>query len=80
MLRLLLLALMRPVIVANLVAWPLAFLAMQRWLSGFDDRIGLSPLYFVGVSVLAMAIAAATVVGQAWRIARSEPARALRYE
>lgn len=79
-LRVLLLALMRPVIVANLVAWPLASVAMQRWLSGFDDRIGLSAFYFVGVSLLAIVIAAATVVGQAWRIARSEPARALRYE
>lgn len=79
-LRLLLLTLMRPVVIATLVAWPLAYEAMQRWLSGFDDRIPLSPLYFIGVSLLALGIAAATVIGQAWRVARSEPARALRYE
>ena len=79
-LRLLLLTLMRPVVVATLIAWPLAYVAMQRWLSGFDDRIALSPLYFLGVSVVALGIAAGTVVGQSWRVARAEPARALRYE
>ena len=79
-LRLLLLALMRPVIVANVIAWPIAWFAMRRWLSGFDDSIALSPGYFVGASLAAVAIAVATIVGQAWRVARSEPARALRYE
>ncbi len=79
-LRLLIGQFMRPVILANLVAWPLAYVAMQRWLGGFDDRIALSPLFFVGASLAAVLIAAATVFGQAWRVARAEPARALRHE
>jgi putative ABC transport system permease protein len=53
---------------------------MQRWLGGFDDRIALSPLFFVGATLIAVLIAAATVFGQAWRVARAEPARALRHE
>jgi putative ABC transport system permease protein len=53
---------------------------MQRWLSTFDDRIGLSPLYFLLASAIAVLIAVATVIGQSWRVARAEPARALRYE
>ena len=77
-LRLLLGRFLRPVVAANLIAWPVAWVAMSRWLAGFDDRIALSPLYFVAASVLAFVIAAATVAGQAWRVARAEPARALR--
>lgn len=69
---------MRPVLLASLIAWPLAFVAMRRWLSGFDDRIALSPLFFFGASLVACLIAVLTVFAQAWRVARAEPARALR--
>lgn len=78
--RLLLGQFMRPVLLANLVAWPLALLAMQRWLSGFDDRVALSPLMFIGASLGAILIASGTIFGQAWRVAGAEPARALRQE
>jgi putative ABC transport system permease protein len=71
---------LRPVLLANLVAWPLAWLVMQSWLSGFDQRIGLSPLYFLAATLLSLTIAVATVVGQALAVARAEPAKALRYE
>ncbi|WP_210357033.1 ABC transporter permease [Sphingomonas beigongshangi] len=79
-LRLLIGQFMRPVVLANIVAWPIAFVAMRRWLGGFDDRIALSPLFFVAVALVAAGIAAATVFAQSWRVARAEPARALRYE
>jgi putative ABC transport system permease protein len=79
-LQLLVTKFLRPVLLANLIAWPLAWVAMQRWLSAFDDRIGLSPLYFLLASAIAVLIAVATVIGQSWRVARAEPARALRYE
>jgi putative ABC transport system permease protein len=79
-LQLLVTKFLRPVLIANLIAWPLAWVAMQRWLSTFDDRIALSPGYFLLASALAVAIAVLTVIGQSWRTARAEPARALRYE
>lgn len=69
-----------PVLWANVAAWPLAYVAMRAWLSGFDQRIALGPQYFVGVSLVAIFVAAATVAAQAWRVARAEPARALRHE
>jgi len=71
---------LRPVLIANLFAWPLAFFAMRTWLAGFDDRIALSPLFFVGATVLALAIAVLTVLAQSLRAARSTPAWALRHE
>jgi putative ABC transport system permease protein len=79
-LRLLLARFLVPVALANLLAWPVAAVAMRRWLSGFDDRVALSPWFFLFASLAALAIAVATVVGQAWRVARAEPARALRHE
>ena len=79
-LRLLVGQLLRPVLLANLLAWPLAYVAMRSWLNGFDQRIGLNPLYFLGASALMIAVALLTVVGQALAVARAEPARALRHE
>ncbi|HEX7655573.1 MAG TPA: ABC transporter permease [Sphingomonas sp.] len=79
-LKLLIAQFLKPVVIANLLAWPLAYFAMRKWLSNFDDRIALSPLFFIGATVLALAIACLTVFSQAWRVARAEPARALRYE
>ena len=70
----------RPVLLANVIAWPVAWAAMRVWLSGFDQRIGLSPVTFVAVTLIAVAISIMTVLGQAWRVAKAEPARALRYE
>jgi putative ABC transport system permease protein len=70
----------RPVLLANLIAWPIAWIVARSWLAGFDQRISLSPLYFLEAGAVALAIAVLTVLGQAWRVAQAEPARALRYE
>ena len=71
---------LRPVLLANLIAWPLAFVAMRTWLAGFDDRVALSPLFFVGASLVAVAIAVLTVFGQSLRASRAAPAWALRHD
>ena len=71
---------MRPVLIANLIAWPLAYYAMRTWLAGFDDRISLSPIYFIGASLVAIAIAVLTVLGQSLRASRTAPAWALRHD
>jgi len=70
----------RLVLIANLIAWPIAWWAMRDWLNGFDLRIGLNPLLFIGAGALALAIAAGTVMAHALRIARTHPIHALRYE
>jgi len=71
---------MRPVLIANLIAWPLAYWAMRTWLAGFDDRIELSPVYFIGASLIAIAIAVLTVLGQSLRASRTAPSWALRHD
>ncbi|PWG02678.1 ABC transporter permease [Sphingosinicella humi] len=70
----------KPVVLANLIAWPLAWWAMRDWLNGFDARIDLGPTPFLAAGVLALAIAIGTVAGHAFRAARLNPIQALRYE
>jgi putative ABC transport system permease protein len=70
----------RPILLANLVAWPVAWWAMRDWLNGFDLRIDLGPTPFVVAGLLALTIAVVTISGHALRVARSNPIHALRYE
>ena len=70
----------KPVVLANLIAWPAAWWAMRDWLNGFDARIALGPGPFALAGLLALAIAVATVAGHALRVARINPIHALRYE
>lgn len=71
---------LRPVLIANLFGWPMAWFAMRTWLAGFDDHIALSPLFFIGATILALIIAIVTVIAQSLRAARAAPAWALRHE
>jgi putative ABC transport system permease protein len=70
----------RPVIIANIIAWPIAWWMMRDWLNGFDQRIPLTPVPFVIAAAIALGIAIATVVGHAVKVARANPIHALRYE
>ncbi|MBN9544762.1 MAG: ABC transporter permease [Alphaproteobacteria bacterium] len=69
-----------PVLIANLIAWPLAYYYLRSWLDGYAYRIGLSPAYFLASGTAALVIAWATVFAHASRVARANPIHALRYE
>jgi len=69
-----------PVLIANVIAWPVAYYYLHYWLEGYAYRINLSPLYFVGAGTVALVIAWATVIVHAAHVARANPVRALRYE
>jgi putative ABC transport system permease protein len=77
---LLLWQLSRPVLVANLIAWPIAWWAMTQWLDGFAYRVDLPIWLFVGASVCSIAIGWTTIAGRAFAAARVSPSVALRYE
>jgi putative ABC transport system permease protein len=70
----------RPVIVANIIAWPVAWWLMRDWLNKFDARIDLGPGPFIAAALIALTIAIVTVVGHAFKVARANPIHALRYE
>ena len=68
------------VLLANLIAWPIAYYLMRDWLSGFAYQTDLNILPFVASAIMALIIAFGTVSMQAIRAARSNPIDALRYE
>jgi putative ABC transport system permease protein len=70
----------KPVLIANLVAWPLAYFAAQQYLSVFLHRVALTPVPFALSLVLALGVAWIAVGGQALRAARVNPANVLRIE
>ncbi len=78
--RLLLWQFSKPVVIANLVAWPLAWYFLSDWLDGFVYRIDLNATYFILAGMAALVIAWATVAYHAWRVAQSNPIHALRHE
>jgi putative ABC transport system permease protein len=69
-----------PVLIANAIAWPVAYYYLGRWLEGYAYRITLSPLYFVAAGLTALVIAVSTVFAHTVRLARASPVHALRYE
>jgi putative ABC transport system permease protein len=70
----------KPVLIANVIAWPLAYLAAQQYLSVFSVRMALTPLPFVASLAATIVVACAVVGGQALRAARVNPATVLRAE
>jgi putative ABC transport system permease protein len=70
----------RPVLWANVIAWPLAYLFTRRWLEGFAYHVALGPVTFAAAASLAILVALATVVAHALLVARAKPVEALRYE
>lgn len=70
----------RLVVFAALIAFPLSWIAMNNWLQDFAYRIPLSPWLFVAAGLIAVLIAMATVTFQAIRSAIANPVKSLRTE
>ena len=70
----------RLVLLANAIAWPLAYFAIHRWLDDYAYRIPMSWWVFVLAGVLALGIALVTVSVLAVRAAVANPVEALRSE
>ena len=68
------------VILANIVAWPVSYLVLDRWLQSFAYRIGVSPVIFLLSGSLALAVALLTVGFQAVKASSADPIQCLRYE
>jgi putative ABC transport system permease protein len=66
--------------VAMALAWPVAWYAMRGWLADFAYKINLQPWVFAASGVIALLIAACTLVLQVLRAARTNPVHSLRSE
>jgi putative ABC transport system permease protein len=68
------------IMIANVIAWPLAYYALHKWLQNFHYRISLGLQFFVLSAVLVLVIAFVSISYQSIRAALGNPADALRYE
>ncbi|MCY1719265.1 ABC transporter permease [Prolixibacteraceae bacterium Z1-6] len=68
------------VAIAFVIATPIAYYAINKWLENFAYKTTLSWWIFVLAGVLALGIALLTVSWQSWRAATRNPVEALRYE
>jgi putative ABC transport system permease protein len=68
------------VLLANVVAWPAAYLIMSRWLQNFAYRSGIGLGTFILAGGVALAIAFLTVAYQAVKASIADPITALKYE
>ncbi len=68
------------IVIANLLAWPVAYMLTQKWLEDFAYRIqpGLSPYLIVAISVALVSLA--LIAAQSGRVAVSNPVKSLRAE
>ena len=67
-------------IVAGLIAMPLTWWFMNRWLEGYAYHISISIWLFLASGLIALSFAALTVFWQSWKAATRNPVEALRYE
>jgi putative ABC transport system permease protein len=68
------------VLIANVIAWPVAYYVMERWLDGFAYRTDIRILTFVLATLLAFIIALLTVSFQAFKAALSDPVKSIRHQ
>ncbi len=68
------------ILLANLIAWPIAYWGVTKWLQNYAFSIEISPWLFVLPSLLTMLIVILTVSAQTWQAARTNPVKSLRSE
>ncbi len=68
------------VLISNIIAWPVAYLIMERWLQNFTYRTQIPFFLFVLSGLISLSIAVLTVSSQALRAAVASPIHALRHE
>ncbi len=70
----------RLVVLANLLAWPVAYFIMKNWLENFAYRIDLNVWIFIAAGISALIIALLTIGFHAVKAAFANPVESLRYE
>ncbi|WP_214225476.1 ABC transporter permease [Pedobacter sp. B4-66] len=68
------------VCIANLIAFPLAYIIINKWLSAYEFRVSISALPFVIAAGISLIIAILTVSVQSLKVAKANAIDALKYE
>jgi len=68
------------VIIANLIAWPIAWFSMDQWLNNFAYRVPIAGWLYLVTGIITLAIALLTISYQSVKLAIKNPVQNLRYE
>jgi putative ABC transport system permease protein len=68
------------IVIANIIAWPIAYFLLENWLNGFAYHIGLELLSFIIPGACVLLLAIATVATQSIKAANADPVKNLRTE
>lgn len=71
---------LQPVLLANLIAWPVAWWIMNEWLQAFPYHVNIQPIVFVVAGLVVAVIALLSVGSQTLKAAMIQPAKTLKYE
>ncbi|WP_448103714.1 ABC transporter permease [Pedobacter panaciterrae] len=71
---------MKMIVIANLIAWPLAYILLNRWLQGFAYKIDLPMLPFVLAALGSIGIIVLTVALRTYKMTTANPVEALKYD
>ena len=71
---------MRPILLSFLIATPLTWFVLGKWLENYAFRISLTPWLFIGPAILILLVALLTITTQTLRAASANPVKALRTE
>ena len=67
-------------IIANIIAWPVSYYLMNKWLDGFAYKMNMSIGIFLSAGLISLFIASLTVSYQAVKAAAANPVKSLKYE
>jgi len=70
----------RMILLANLIAWPVAYIFIEKWLSGYAYRIPLNIWPFAASMLISLVITLVTVSLRSYQAAKTNPINALKYE
>jgi putative ABC transport system permease protein len=70
----------RWILLANIIAWPLAYYAINRWLQNFAYRVNVAPLLFLMAAAIALVVSLLSVSFHVFKTAMANPVDSLRYE
>ena len=63
-----------------IAAWPLIYYLMNGWLGSFSESISMGPLYFIVPAVFILTVSVGVIFSQAFKTARENPVKSLKYE
>jgi len=68
------------IVIATIIAWPIAYWVMNNWLQDFSYRVDIHYVMFIVIPVLTMLVSLLVVIYQALKAAFKNPVETLRYE